>query len=159
MQAINRIVSNTLDKYHKERLSFAQTIADLAQKETYISALQSHNVLPLLRPLLLDNIPAIQQAAALAIGRLANYNEELAEAVVDSDILPHLIFSLKNQNRFYKTAAAFVLRTVAKHSVKLANSVVDSGALASLVQCLEEFDPGVKESAAWALGYIAKHNE
>ncbi|ORX56550.1 ARM repeat-containing protein [Piromyces finnis] len=159
MLAINRIVSNTLDKYQKERLSFAQTIAELAQRETYVSTLQSHNVLPLLRPLLLDNVPAIQQAAALAIGRLANYSEELAEAVVDSDILPHLIFSLKNQNRFYKTAAAFVIRTVAKHSVKLANSVVESGALVSLVQCLEEFDPGVKESAAWALGYIAKHNE
>ncbi|ORX77474.1 ARM repeat-containing protein [Anaeromyces robustus] len=159
MLAINRIVSNTLEKYHKERLSFAQTIAELAQRETYVSTLQSHNVLPLLRPLLLDNIPAIQQAAALAIGRLANHSEELAEAVVDSDILPHLIFSLKNQNRFYKTAAAFVLRTVAKHSAKLANSVVESGALTSLVQCLEEFDPGVKESAAWALGYIAKHNE
>lgn len=159
MLAINRIVSNALDKYHKERLSFAQTIAELAQRETYVSSLQAHNVLPLLRPLLLDNIPAIQQAAALAIGRLANYSEEMAEAVVDSDILPHLIFSLKNQNRFYKTAAAFVLRTVAKHSEKLANSVVESGALTSLVQCLEEFDPGVKESAAWALGYIAKHSE
>ncbi len=98
MLAINRIVSNTLEKYHKERLSFAQTIAELAQRETYISSLQSHNVLPLLRPLLLDNIPAIQQAAALAIGRLANHSEEMAEAIVDSDILPHLICSLKNQN-------------------------------------------------------------
>jgi len=159
MQAINRIVSNTLDKYQKERLSFAQTIADLAQKEAYVNVIKSHNILPLLRPLLLDNIPAIQQASALAIGRLANYNEELAEAVVDSDILSHLVFSLKSQNRFYKTAAVFVIRTIAKHSAKLANSVVNSGALSSLVQCLEEFDPSVKESAAWALGYIAKHNE
>jgi len=98
MQAISRIVSNTLEKYHKERLSFAQTIADLAKKETYISALQSQDALSLLRPLLLDNIPAIQQSAALAIGRLANYSEELAEEVVDSDILPHLIFSLQRKN-------------------------------------------------------------
>jgi len=98
MQAVNRIVSNTLEKYHRERLLFAQTIADLALKEGYVNSLQSQNVLPLLRPLLLDEIPAIQQAAALAIGRLANYNEELAKSVVDLDILPHLIFSLKNQN-------------------------------------------------------------
>lgn len=41
----------------------------------------------LLKPLLLDNVPSIQQSAALALGRLANYSEDLAEAVVSADIL------------------------------------------------------------------------
>ena len=57
-----------------------------------------------------------EQTAALALGRLANYNDDLAEAVVKSDILPQLVYSLAEQNRFYKKAAAFVLRAVAKHS-------------------------------------------
>jgi hypothetical protein len=133
----------------------------------------------LLRPLLLDVVPTIQQTAALALGRLANYNDSLAEAVVKGDILPQLVYSLSEQNvsnikikfllkiynlifflfkRFYKKAAAFVLRAVAKHSPQLAQSVVDCGALDSLVICLEEFDPTVKEAAAWALGYIARHS-
>lgn len=149
---------SVFEKYQKERLLFVQTIADLASRETNIETLQSAGVLSLLRPLLLDNVPAIQQSAALALGRLANYNVELAEAVVESDILPQLVFSLNEQNRFYKKAAAFVLRAVAKHSPELSQSVVDSGALTALVACLEEFDPSVKESAAWALGYIARHN-
>ncbi|KAJ3413658.1 Sperm-associated antigen 6 [Chytridiales sp. JEL 0842] len=153
-----RVVLSVFEKYQKERLLFVQTIADLASRESNIEALQSAGVMSLLRPLLLDNIPAIQHAAALALGRLANYNEELAESVVDSDILPQLVYSLSEQNRFYKKAAAFVLRAVAKHSPELAQSVVDSGALNALVICLEEFDPGVKEAAAWALGYIARHN-
>lgn len=68
------------------------------------------------------------------------------------------MYSLSEQNRFYKQAAAFCLRAVAKHSPELAQSVIDSGALDSLVTCLEEFDPGVKEAAAWTLGYIAGHN-
>ncbi|KAL2918231.1 Sperm-associated antigen 6 [Polyrhizophydium stewartii] len=153
-----RAVLSVFEKYQKERLLFVQTVADLASRESNIDALQSAGVMSLLRPLLLDSIPAIQQAAALALGRLANYNEELAEAVVESDILPQLVFSLSEQNRFYKKAAAFVLRAVAKHSAELAQSVTDSGALNALVTCLEEFDPGVKESAAWALGYIARHN-
>ena len=101
---------------------------------------------------------SIQQSAAIALGRLANYSDHLAEAVVSNEILPQLVYSLSEQNRFYKQAAAFVLRAVAKHSPPLAQAVVDSGALDALVQCLEEFDPGVKESAAWALGYIAGHN-
>ena len=65
------------------------------------------------------------------------------------EILPQLVFSLSQQNRFYKKAAAFVLRAVSKHSPQLAHAVVDSGALDALVTCLEEFDPSVKEAAAW----------
>jgi hypothetical protein len=52
----------------------------------------------LLRPLLLDVVPTIQQTAALALGRLANYNDNLAEAVVKGDILPQLVYSLSEQN-------------------------------------------------------------
>lgn len=54
------------------------------------------------------------------------------------------VYSLSEQNRFYKKAAGYCLRAVAKHSPELAQAVVDSGALDSLVTCLEEFDPGVK---------------
>jgi 3-methyladenine DNA glycosylase AlkD len=77
--------------------------------------------------------------------------------VVSNEILPQLVYSLSEQNRFYKKAAAFVLRAVAKHSPHLAKAVVNSGALDALVNCLEEFDPSVKEAAAWALAYISKH--
>ena len=54
----------------------------------------SIGVMALLRPLLLDNVPSIQQSAALALGRLANYSDELAEAVVSNEILPQLVYSL-----------------------------------------------------------------
>lgn len=52
----------------------------------------------LLRPLLLDKVSSIQQSAALALGRLANYSEELAEAVVNNEILPQLVMNLAEQN-------------------------------------------------------------
>ncbi|EPY74664.1 sperm-associated antigen 6-like protein [Camelus ferus] len=115
-------------------------------------------VMSLLRPLLLDVVPTIQQTAVLALGRLANYNDDLAEAVVKGGILPQLVYSLVEQNRFYKKAAAFVLRAVGKHSPQLAQAIVDCGALDTLVVCLEDFDPGVREAAAWAFSYIARHN-
>eukprot|EP00218_Dolichomastix_sp_CCMP3274_P007306 CAMPEP_0170143668 /NCGR_PEP_ID=MMETSP0033_2-20121228/12378_1 /TAXON_ID=195969 /ORGANISM="Dolichomastix tenuilepis, Strain CCMP3274" /LENGTH=508 /DNA_ID=CAMNT_0010380131 /DNA_START=28 /DNA_END=1554 /DNA_ORIENTATION=+ len=153
-----RAVLSTFELYQKNRVTFVQTVAELATRPQNIEVLQSAGVMSLLRPLLLDNVPSIQQSAALALGRLANYSDDLAEAVVNNEILPQLVYSLSEQNRFYKKAAAFVLRAVAKHSPPLAQAVVDSGALDSLVSCLEEFDPGVKEAAAWALGYIAGHN-
>eukprot|EP00163_Fabomonas_tropica_P029441 TRINITY_DN62_c0_g1_i1.p1 TRINITY_DN62_c0_g1~~TRINITY_DN62_c0_g1_i1.p1 ORF type:complete len:506 (-),score=151.50 TRINITY_DN62_c0_g1_i1:521-2038(-) len=152
-----RSVLQVFENYQKARVTFVQTVAELSTRPQNIEALQNAGVMALLRPLLLDNVPSIQQSAALALGRLANYSDELAEAVVSGDILPQLVYSLSEQNRFYKKAAAFVLRAVAKHSPQLAQAVVDSRALDALVTCLEEFDPGVKESAAWALGYVARH--
>jgi len=155
---MSRAVLQVFEEYQKARVTFVQTVADLATRPQNIDALQNAGVMALLRPLLLDNVASIQQSAALALGRLANYSDELAEAVVTHEILPQLVYSLSQQNRFYKKAAAFVLRAVSKHSARLAQSVVESGALEALVTCLEEFDPSVKESAAWALGYIARHN-
>lgn len=55
-------------------------------------------VISLLRPLMLDVVPSIQQTAALALGRLAEHSHGLAEAVVKEDILPVLIRSLVEEN-------------------------------------------------------------
>ncbi|XP_053569932.1 sperm-associated antigen 6 [Bombina bombina] len=153
-----RQVLQVFEQYQKARTQFVQTVAELATRPQNIETLQNAGVMSLLRPLLLDVVPSIQQTSALALGRLANYNDDLAEAIVKGDILPQLVYSLAEQNRFYKKAAAFVLRAVAKHSPELAQSIVDCGAVDALVICLEDFDPGVKEAAAWALGYIARHN-
>lgn len=151
-------VLEVFETYQKARVAFVQKVAELAVRPQNIDALQDAGVMRLLRPLLLDIVPSIQQSAAMALGRLANHSDDLAEDVVANEILPQLVYSLSEQNRFYKKAAAFVLRSVAKHSPELATAVVDSGALEALVLCLEEFDPQVKEGAAWALGYIAQHN-
>lgn len=155
---MSKAILQPFEDYQKARFTFVQSVAELAQRPLNIVALHSAGVMPLLRPLLLDSVQVIQQTAALAIGRLANYSEEIAESVIQNDIITQLIYSLSNQNRFYKKAACYVLRAVAKHSPQLADDIVKSGALEPLIQNLAEFDAGVKESAAWALGYIAKHN-
>ena len=62
------------------------------------SPLLSSGVLSLLRPLMLDVVPSVQQTAALALGRLADHSDDLAEAVVKEDILPQLVHSLASQN-------------------------------------------------------------
>ena len=102
---MSRAVLAPFEAYQKARVTFVQTVAELAQRPQNIEALQSagkleiwisqadffwcvSGVMALLRPLLLDNVPSIQQSAALALGRLANYSDELAEAVVSNEILP-----------------------------------------------------------------------
>ena len=95
---MSRAVLQPFENYQKARVEFVQTVADLAQRPQNIEALQSAGVMALLRPLLLDNVPSIQQSAALALGRLASYSDELAQAVVSNEILPQLVMSLSEQN-------------------------------------------------------------
>lgn len=153
----SRAILQVFENYQQSRTTFVQTVAELAARPPNIEALQNAGVMALLRPLLLDTVPSIQQSAALALGRLANYSEALAEAVVMNEVLPQLVYSLSDQNvrnhrfefslnsqfhsvhilesqRFYKKAAAFVLRAVAKHSPELAQNVVAAGALDPLVR-------------------------
>ena len=90
---MSRELIRPFEEYQKTRINFVQIIADLASKSQKIEALNVAGVMTLLRPILLDIIPSIQQSAALAIGRLANYSEELATSVVENNILPQLIFA------------------------------------------------------------------
>jgi len=154
----DRRVVQLFDQYQKARSHFVGAVSDMTLRPQNVAPLLDAGVMSMLRPLLLDVVPHIQQSAALALGRLANHSESVAEALVEGDILPQLVYSLSEQNRFYKKVAAVVLRSVAKHSPQLAQAVVECGALDALVVCLEEFDPKVKEAAAWALGYVARHN-
>ncbi|KAM6162720.1 LOW QUALITY PROTEIN: sperm-associated antigen 6 [Erethizon dorsatum] len=145
-------VPQGLEQDRKARLRFVQTVAEQATPQN-IETLQNAGAISLLSPLL-DVVPIIQQTAALALGRLASYSDNLAEAVVKGDILSQLVYSLVEQNCFYKKAAA--LCAVGKHSL-IAQAIVDCGPLDALVT-LEGFDPGVKEAAAWALECISRHN-
>ena len=95
---MSKAVLQPFEQYQKSRVTFVQTVAELATRPQNIEALQSAGVMSLLRPLLLDNVPSISQSAALALGRLANMNEELAESVVNNEILPQLVMSLNEQN-------------------------------------------------------------
>lgn len=66
---MSRAVLQVFEEYQKARVTFVQTVADLATRPQNIDALQNAGVMALLRPLLLDNVTSIQQSAALALGR------------------------------------------------------------------------------------------
>lgn len=161
-------VLRAFELYQKARIQFVQTVAELAKsderekiggkRDEIIDALDSAGALVLLRPLLLDPVPSIAQTACIAIGRLAMSRVDIAESIVKLDILPNIIYSLGDQNRFYKKYSAFVLRSVAKHNSALATAIIENDGLQALAKIVEEFDPSVREAGCWALSYIAKHS-
>lgn len=107
---MSRGVLQVFANYQAARTSFVQTMADLSNRPQNLEVLQSNGALALLRPLLIDTVPSIQQSAALAVGRLANASEALAEAVCASEILPQLVHSIAEQNVrwFYRCSPACV---------------------------------------------------
>ena len=86
------------EQYQRARVQFVQSVAEAALRAQNVDTLHAAGAIALLRPLLLDSIPSIQQTAALALGRLASHSDELAAAVVSSDALPQLVYSLGEQN-------------------------------------------------------------
>lgn len=86
------------ESYQRSRVSFVTAVAEAATRPQNVDVMLHAGVMQLLRPLLLDNVPGIQQTAALALGRLASYSDDIAEAVVANDILPQLVYSLGEQN-------------------------------------------------------------
>jgi hypothetical protein len=94
MTAIHKL----FEKYQADRTHFVQGVAELALRPQNIEDLQNLGVMNLLRPFLLDTVPSNQQTAALALGRLANYSEALAESVVANQVLPQLVYQLAEKN-------------------------------------------------------------
>ena len=157
---MSKAVIQPFEEYQKSRIMFVQTVAELATREKHIDSLKSVGVMKLLGPLLSDPVTSIKQSAALAIGRLARHNRELANSVIeDNGKIIKLLLDAKDTNKFYKKATCFVIASVARHNEALAEAISTKPAIDFLVNCLEEYDPSVKSAAVWALGYIAKHNE
>lgn len=88
----------SFDEYQKARAKFVQVVADASMRPQNIDIMNNVGVIQLLKPLLVDNVPSIQQTAALSIGRLANHNEVIAQSIVDQEILPILVLALSDQN-------------------------------------------------------------
>lgn len=58
----------------------------------------SLGALLLLRPLLLDVVPSVAQTACIAIGRMASQSVEIAEEIINLEILPDIIDSIDHQS-------------------------------------------------------------
>lgn len=153
-----RIIVQLFEQYQKARSQFVQTVADLANRQSNVECLHTTGVLELLKPLLVDMVPSIRLGAAVALGRMANGDEKVAEVIVRHDILPIMLQGLENQNKHYKKAALFLVRSIAKYNPEMADIAIQAGGLDAAVICLEDFDQGVKEAAVWVIGYIARHS-
>jgi hypothetical protein len=111
-----------------------------------------------LKILLNDRVPTIQQTAALAVGRMASFSVEVAEALASCGILEQLSSAMRESTLAgHLKACAFVLKSVARHTPELAGAALAAGAGAALTHALSLPDPSVREAAAQAAAALAQH--
>jgi HEAT repeat protein len=146
-----------IDAFEAARLEFVQTILDNANRAESIPTLMENGVLTILRQLLLDDIPAIQETAALALARLADVNETVADEIVNAGILPEIVPGLQSSDAYYRRFACLTIRGISRHSPSHAEECLPL--LNPLVQCLDHTDIRVLDASASAVGSLAGHSE
>ena len=155
---MNKTLIKHFEVYQKARRDFVQIIAESALKIDNLPILMELNVLSLLRPLLLDKVPAIQQVAALSISRLANFSKKNAEEIVESGMLPDIVLGLKSIDPHFQKYSCQIIKSVSKHSIQLTNQVINCGCIPHLIGCLKSEDFTVKEYSISALCAISSHS-
>jgi 3-methyladenine DNA glycosylase AlkD len=111
----------------------------------------------MLKGLLHDKVPTVQQTAALAVGRMAGFSTELSEELVTAGILEQLTASMRGSLPGHMKAGAFVIRSVAKHGEDLCGCCLDAGCASTLTHCMEQLDTSVREAAAQSIATLALH--
>ncbi|KAJ3334926.1 Sperm-associated antigen 6 [Gonapodya sp. JEL0774] len=141
-----KTIATVLDRFRRERLAFVQSIAELSLREENADVLCSSGAVRLLKPLLDDDVPQVQQAAILSLGRLADHSETAARMMVAEGIAGTL--------RYLKRLSLLAIRHITLHAAQLAQAIADANAFPSFVSCLGDPDPQVKEAAAWAVAAV-----
>lgn len=122
-----------------------------------LQSLLDEDAFGMLKGLLHDKVATVQQTAALAVGRMANFSIELSEELVRTGILEHLTSSVRGSTVGHMKAAAFVIKSVAKHTESLCQCCIETQSCQTMVWCLEQIDVTVREAAATALTTLASH--
>jgi 3-methyladenine DNA glycosylase AlkD len=116
------------------------------------------NALEMLVPCLEEFDPTVKEAAAWAIGYIAQHTPGLAQHVVDAGAVPLLVLCIQEPEITLKRISASSMGDICKHSPELAQSVVDAGAVAYLAPLILHPDAKLKRQVCGALAHISKHS-
>lgn len=156
-----RTISQTFDRFNRERLIFVQSVAELSRQDSNVAPLTQADAPQLLSILLQDSTsPAIQCSAAIAIGRMAQTSPTASEIFFANDIIPLLLKLLLNNNNdnnkspkekktLLRRALWIALRNFAKQGDHFVDSVITGGGMKAAVNCIKGDNIEVKDGAIW----------
>ncbi|ANQ08274.1 Uncharacterized protein PCOAH_00026450 [Plasmodium coatneyi] len=156
---MSKIIQQIFEDYNRSRTQFTQSIYDMCLKAHNMEVIISTDIIILIRPLILDKVPIVQQNATQILAKMASHSEEVALTILQNDVLPHLVYCLKHENKNYRKNCANTLKCLASHNAKLANLVAEEeNCIDNLIDCLDEYDVRLKEACINALCAIVKND-
>eukprot|EP00366_Plasmodium_knowlesi_P001815 XP_002259312.1 pf16 protein, putative [Plasmodium knowlesi strain H] len=156
---MNKNIQQIFEDYNRSRTQFTQSIYDMCLKAHNMEIIINTDIIILIRPLILDKVPMVQQNATQILAKMASHSEEVALTILENDVLPHLVYCLKHENKNYRKNCANTLKCLASHNAKLANLVAEEeSCIDNLIDCLDEYDVRLKEGCINALCSIVKND-
>jgi hypothetical protein len=87
--------------------------------------------------------------------QIAKHTVELAELVVEAEVFPAVLVSLKDPDEYVSKNVATLVREVCKHSPELATMVVNCGGAAAIVDFVSNSRGTSRMPGIMALGYVS----
>lgn len=164
-----RAITQAFERYHRERLTFVGSLADLSKQEHNVELIEGAGGLQLLHSLLDDPTPGVKCTASLALGRLAMQSETASKKLIAYGALGILIKLLgttpgedatkRREALAMRRAAAYALRGIAKHGIGASRAVTEAGGIQVATGALATSDAETREAIAWLLDCVSGHSE
>lgn len=94
-----------------------------------------------------------------ALGQISRHSLELAELVVEAEIFPSALLSLKDTDEYVQKNVATLVREICKHSVELATLVVNNNGAPALVEYITNARGNARLPGILAIGFIGQFHE
>lgn len=161
-----RAITQTFERFNREKLIFVQTVAELCRHEANARSLADVDGPILLHSLLSDASCRIRCSAALAVGRITQNSQQIAEYFVSCGSVPVLLTQLAstltssvpdatNQARrerlALRRACLLALRGIGRHTSALASTIIENDGISVAIDCSKTLESDGKEGALWLL--------
>lgn len=150
---VKQLRSDSVEERQTALMSLLATARGGVEMRTAI--MQAGAVLPLVELLRETTAPAVQEAAAAALGILCADGEAAQSTLLRAGAVPALVRLLGSDASVPTHAAASALRNLAANHNQAQLAIAQAGAIAPLIHLLAHSDRGVQAQAASALGNLA----
>ena len=89
-------VENTFANYEQSKVDFVKKLAKYTDSTDCVEIFQASQTVALLKPLIVDPNPDIRLQSSQTLIRLTEASEELANEVIETGILPQLVYMLEH---------------------------------------------------------------
>jgi hypothetical protein len=112
-----------------------------------------------LAPLIQHPDGKLKRQVASCLSQIAKHSVDLAEVVVEAEIIPKIFLLLKDSDMLVRRNAATAIREIAKHTPELAQLIVNAGGHGAIIEYITTARGAARLPGVMTLGYIAAFSE